>query len=313
MGIRDRFKRQPGVPDDPFSPMPGFRAVFGEETRFVTDGETLTLMRQGRAQATAQDQFTVLEMLADEGRASSRDDGFALWAEEVSRLDDEESLILQLPPRFTGSLRPKVRSWTASADFAIELDLVVGEHPSPCERRGPVVRVGDALYRVSLPLLNVLRAVEDHAGLHGSRRTEAENVRLVARLQRAAQVAAESEDPAARDPHFELPLGALDQFSTVSPSRVGLIVERQGDGSLAVEPDLGPGVDRAMVNRRWHQLDSQPGTDGEPPGVGDVDDEAAVLRAGNTLVLLESDLLAGVREVRRRPLIPADEVRGLDP
>ena len=77
MGLLERLRRKPSVPDDAISPMSGFRIDYGEETRFIADGEALRLMHDGLAQWSAQEQFYVLDMLAEEGRAEVRDDGFA--------------------------------------------------------------------------------------------------------------------------------------------------------------------------------------------------------------------------------------------
>ncbi|WP_066462956.1 DEAD/DEAH box helicase [Sanguibacter suarezii] len=310
MGLIDRLRRRATVPDDPFSPTPGFRIIYGEATRFVVDAETVGLMRDGHAGRSAQEQFFVLDMLAEDGRASSREDGFSVPAEEIARLDDADAIFLGLPPRFTGKFAATVHKWTESRDFRIDVDLRSGAHPVAPDRRGPVVLVDGALQRLSLPALRALRALDDHGALTKEARTEAENVRLVARLQAARQMAAGSDDVSERDARFQLSLGALDKFSTVVPTRVGLAVELQGDGSLAVEPEIGLGVDATMLSKRWQQLDRSQSASPLPGVAGGATEPAvgAVLRAGSTLVLLEPDQLAGVQEVRDRPHIPVGDV-----
>lgn len=305
MGFIERIRRsKPIAPDDDFSPMPGFRVEFGEEMRFIADAGALTLMRAGEAQRTAQEQYYMLDALVDDGRGIAHADGFSISAEEISRLDASDAAVLNLPPRYTGEISTGVHHWTASKDFRVDVELYAGDYPAPAQRRGPAVRVGAQVYRASVPLLRTLRALETHAALPLDARTEARNVELVAELQTAQQLAA-SDDPEVRDGDFGLRLGGLDSFRTVTPTSVGLLVEPQPDGSLRVEPDLGPDVDRELIRKRWHQLDTPAGS-GETgrgrPG-------AAVLRADTNLVLLEPNLLDGVREVRRRPHIPADEVR----
>lgn len=306
MGLIDRIRnRRATVPDDDFSPAPGFRVDYGEETRFVTDAESFALMQEGRAQRIPQEQFYVLDALVDEGKAARLGDGFAVPAEELALLADDDAAVLDLPPRFVGEVHAEVRRWTAHPEFGIDLDLQVGAYPEAPRRRGPVVRVGGRLHRTSLPLLRALRAVEDHGALPPGTRSETDNVRLIAEIQQAQRLAVSGRSDV-RDEHFRVSLGALDSFTTVTPRSVGLLVEPQADGSLVVEPDLGPEVDRSLVAKRWHQLD-RPGrqeTEDAPP-------QAAVLRAGDTLVLLEPEQVAGVREVRRRPRVPADQVRRL--
>ncbi|MBO3084749.1 DEAD/DEAH box helicase [Cellulomonas fengjieae] len=305
MGFIDRIRRnKSAAPDDDFSPMPGFRVDFGEETRFIADVEALTLMRAGRAQRTAQEQYYVLDALADDGRGTAHADGFTLSAEEICRLDTSDAAVLNLPPRYTGKISTTVHHWTASKGFRVEVELYAGAYPAPVQRRGPAVRVGAQVYRASVPLLRTLHALETHAALPADARTEARNVGLVAELQTAQQLAA-SDDPEVRDGDFRLRLGGLDSFRTVTPTSVGLLVEPQPDGSLHVEPDLGPDVDRELIRKRWQQLDTSAGsaqTGGDGP-------DSAVLRAEHDLVLLEPHVIDGIREVRSRPHIPAGEVR----
>ena len=296
MGLIDRIRRRPLVPDDG-APATAFAVELDEETRFVAAAGPLELMRAGTARRSAQEQFLVLDMLADEGRAVPMPDGFTMSAEDVARLADEDASVLGLPPRFRGEIRAKVHRWTESPDFRVDLELVAGPHPEPPTRRGPAVRVGGSWHLASVPLLRTLRALESHAALPRDARTEVENVRLVARLQAARRVAAAGTAELS-DESFHLSLGALDRFETSSPASVGLIVESQPDGSLLVEPDLGPDLDREAVRRRWHQLD----------GSGESRD-GGIIRVDDNLVMLEGTPLRAVREVRSRPRIPSDEAR----
>jgi len=300
MGLLDRLRGRKFVPDDEFSPMPGFRVELDEVTRFITDSASLELMRAGQAQRTAQEQFLVLDMLAEEGRATPADDGFLVDAEEIARLEDDEAAILRLPPRFVGRIESHVTGATPQPTFKIKVRLRTDGHPEPPRRRGPVVKVGTQSWRLSVPLLRTLRAVEEHEAIRQDRTpTELENLRLVARIQQSQVLAAHSEDPRERDSAFTISLRALDQFRTVTPRTVGLLVEPKDDGSLAVEPYLGDGLDHDALRSRWHQLDRP----GAPEFGGDV------IRAENTLIILEDRQLAAVREVRKRPFIPREEAQ----
>ncbi len=300
MSLIDRLRRRPTpAPDDPFAPMPGFRPVYGEETRFVVDSSVLVLLRAGQGQRTTQEQYYLLDALTEEGRAAHTEDGFVVPAEEVARLDADEARVLTLPDRYAGELRARVRSFTSSPEFSVTIHLAVGDHFTPVRRCGPVVQVGSTLQRLSVPLLRSLRAIEDHSGLTPDRRNENQNVGLVAQLQAAQRLASCAESATDRDPLFRLDLGPLERFRTITPETVSLVVEPQPDGSLAVEPDLGREVSQELVARRWHQLDRRSTTEDEA--------EAGVIRAGNDIVLLGPQQLAGVREVRRRPTIPAGD------
>src|SRR5690606_31333602 len=120
-------------------------------------------------------------------------------------------------------------------------------HPEPPRRRGPIVRVDGANFRASVPLLQMLVALDEHEEESKAGWSEMANVRLVARLHDARQLAAAADDPADRDSNLQVALDSLDHFKTVRPDAVGLMVTPQPDGSLSVEPDLGPAVDREQV------------------------------------------------------------------
>ncbi|WP_432543027.1 DEAD/DEAH box helicase [Kineococcus sp. SYSU DK002] len=293
MRLIDRVRRRRPEPSGPETPT-GFRQEFGRYTRFTADPETLSLVRAGQAGRRAQEQYYVLDLLCDDGQATDLDDGFAVSEDVIAGLDALDAAVLGLPSTFDGRLEARVHRYTASPDFRVELDVLVGAHPTTPDRRGPVLRVGGELHRLPTWALKALRAVEHHRSA-GSPRSEDANVRLVAELQTAKSLA-EAESPGS-----SFSLGALDRFTTVVPTSVGLTVEPQPDGSLTVEPDLGPGVDASAAATRWHQV--------EGPSSSGASDEAGVLRIDDTLVLLEEQELAAVREVRQRSVIPAADVR----
>lgn len=300
MKLRDLLRRTPMRPDDPARPMPLFDVTHGETTAFTTHSEVLTELLAGRGQRSAQEQFLVLESLADEGRARAVDNGFEVTADEVSRLTRDEAGLLRLPPRFTGQFGLGFRSVTARPDFAVDLALRTDRYDEPFERAGAVVRLGMAPYArsylLSPPALRALRAIQLHQGLGPSARTEARNTRLVAELQASQRMAA-SDDPSTRDETFALDLGHLRQFTTAVPTKVGLRVEPQDDGSLLVAPHLDLDGDPRALDTRWYQLPDEEDADG------------GVLRVDKQLVLLDREQLEGVREVRRRPRIPREQVQ----
>lgn len=306
MGFIDRLRRRSLVPDDEFSPMPGFRIEFGDVTRFITDSQTLALMREGQAQRSAQEQFLVLDMLTEQGRAEHTDDGFAAPAPEVARLDDADAAALGLPPRFSGDVLASVHRWTAAPDFRVDVLLKGDGHPEAPQRRGPVVRVDGATYRTSLPLLRTLNALEEHAREVEAGWSEIANVRLVAHLQEARELAEHADDPADRDPKLRFTLGSLDRFTTIRPTSVSITATPQPDGSLTIEPDLGPSVDRDQVASRWHHLNKPDGQPGSPQDRSETG--GGILRADETFVLLDPRQVTAIREVQRRPRIAAEDV-----
>lgn len=295
MGIIDRIRRKTAEPQVTAPLDRGFSATFGWYTKFTIGVDELELAKAGRASRAVQEQFYVLDMLTEQGHATDIDEGFAVSEDHLAALEDDDSEVLGLPRRFDGELSARVHKYTASQDFRVQLEVRVGSIAVPPQRTGPVLRVGDELFLLDVPTLTALQAVERHAALPAH--TESANVRLVAELQRAQELSRSATG------RTLFSLGALEKFTTVTPAKVGLVVEPQEDGSLVVEPDLGEGLDRTVVSRRLHQLDRpSAATDGSSD---EVDPPSGVLRVDDTLVLLEADQLAGVQEVRERPRIPA--------
>jgi hypothetical protein len=293
MALKDLLKGRRLRPDNPVAPTPPFDVTNAEDgTTFTTSPEVLAAARQGDAEQTVQEQFLVLDSLAERGLALELPTGFALAPETVAQLDEDEATVLGLPPSFPGSIELDVSGNTTSHGFAVAPLARLAGRTSRARRTGGLVSVGASRYRLTPASLRVLTAVEAHRALDPASRTEVRNVRLVAELQAARRQAERLETP---DRTLStMSLGHLDHFSTRVPDRVGLTVEPRPDGSLTVTPNLGPSLSPDVLDRRWTQLD--------------VADDAGVLRVDDELVLLEPGPLAGVREVLANPHIPADQV-----
>lgn len=310
MSLFSRLRRKAVLPDDDFSPMRGFTVQYGESTTFTAPEDVFVRMVAGSAEKTAQYQYFILEMLADEGHAEAIHGGFQMQAEAISRLEFEDAQLLGLPPVFTGVIQTKVSGWTASSNFEIDVALrLSGSHPEAPKRRGPAIKVAGETFRASVPLLRALRALEEHRATPAERRQEIENIKLVARIQEAQRIAEESNDPAERDANFDINLGALDSFITRTPEKIGLMVDEGPNGSLKISPDIGAAVSPDLLESRWHQLDTAARTHPTDCPPTRVAPQEAVLRVENTLTYLQPQQMEAIAEIRERPVIPADEVQ----
>lgn len=281
-------------PESEQAPVPTFTITFDDEgANFIVEPDDFALLKKGEGQWATQEQFLVLQMLAEQGHARTLPNGFEMSSEDVVRLGEEESEILGLPPRFNGTFVTEVRRDTTSPAFAVNVRARLGGYDNPWERTGPRLAVGSDHFILSTPALHALTALEDHARLSRDERTPPRNVQLVAALQAANALAATGPE-GARDESFALDLGHLNSFTTVIPEAVGLVVEKQTDGSLRVTPDLGVEADPDKLDTRWHQLDG--------------DTEGGVLRVDDQLILLDEQRLAGVRNVLGNRRIPARQV-----
>ncbi len=297
MRLRDLLRSRRMKEDDPAAPMQRYRVQFdGDGANFITTPEDFTELNAGRGQRSTQEQHLVLESLEEQGAAIRLPNGFMIRSADVLRLGEEEAELLGLPSRFPGRFRPEVTGNTTSDRFAVALRPELDGHLEPLSRTGPVIRIGVTDYLLTLRALRAIEAVEHHQSLPKSKRTEAANVRLVAELQSAGaptRSPAESSDEQIRNIPLDLDLGHLQAFTTLQPGRVGLVIDENPDGSLAVTPDLGEGLDLDEMERRWHHL--------RP------DQDEGVIRVGRQLVLLDEDRRKGVEDVLANPVIPAEQ------
>lgn len=258
---------------------------------FLMDGENLRQVQAGEGGAPVQEQLLTLELLCEQSDAERLANGYTVPADNVARLDAELARILRLPPRFDGTIELNVKSNTTSSRFDVIATVGFGSLREPISRTGPMIRVCGDEYILSLPALRSLEAIEHHRALSPSDRTEARNVELVARLQRAKELA-RSGEPELQDENFNPDLRQFERFTTREPQSVGVIAERQADGSLELTPDLGTGASPDQLNSRWHQLEND-----------------RVLRIESELLLLSEKTQQGVREVLAKRRIPKSQVK----
>lgn len=291
MRLRDLLRMRRMRDDDAENPMRRYQVTFDDDgINFVITPDDFATLNQGRGQRSTQEQHVVLEALEEQGAAHRLPNGFVVRSADAVRLAPEECDILALPPRFPGRFRAEVTGNTTTPRFTVAIRPELDGHLEPLARDGAIITVGTSDYLLSPRALQAIQSVERHAALPRERRTEAVNVRLVAELQAARVPIAGAPDA---DAPFDLQLGHMEEFSTALPSRVGLVVHEQNDGSLRVSPDLGEGIDPEALERRWHHLDPE--------------DAEGVIRVDRQLVLLDEPRRKGVAEVLANPVIPADQ------
>jgi len=261
---------------------------------FLIEKAALAELKLGRGSRDAYEQFIVLRMLVEMECAQELPNGFEVSAADIARLGGEEAELLGLPPVYNGDFLTDVRGNTMSASFRFVVKTKIGHHHEPWERTGPFIVVGqDKTFRLTPPMLRALTAVDHHGRLAPEDRTETANVSLIAELQRAN---AEAEaDIAEGGVPLAMNLKHFDGWTTETPDSVSIAVEQNRDGSLAVSPDLGVGIDPDKILARWHQIER-----GESAGV---------IRVDKTLVLMDDKRTAAVREVLSNRHIPANQVK----
>lgn len=259
------------------------RQADSEGMVFYTEPAEMQKLRQGQGEPTRLLQTVALQMLQEQGNADVLPNGYRLASEVVAALDDEQAELLQLPPRFDGSFEARISGHTRKSGFRVQIDAVVDGRELPFQRKGPELNLGGSeSYRLRPAELLALQALEHHQSLPPEKRSEAENLRLMAVLQTA------------RRSGMKLDLASFNALEVVVPEGVGVIATRLPDGSLELCPSLGDGSTPDQLGRRWSQLD--------------LTSDRGVLRVENRLVLLEPEKIAAIREVLGNRRIPADKV-----
>jgi len=262
---------------------------------FLIEKAALAELKLGRGSRDAYEHFIILRMLVEMECAQELPNGFEVSAADIARLGGEEAELLGLPPVYNGDFLTEVRGNTMSPSFSFVVKTKLGHHHEPWDRIGPFIVVGqDKTFRLTPPMLRALTAIESHGRLAPEDRTEMANVSLIAALQRAN---AEAEDDVTDGSGAPLAMNLkhFDRWTTEMPDSISIAVEQNRDGSLAVSPDLGVGIDPDKILARWHQIDR-----GESAGV---------IRVDKTLVLMDEKRTAAVREVLSNRRIPADQVK----
>lgn len=305
MGLLDRIKqRRARRNGDAGSSAPAVFAVSFDSrgATWTAEGGTLEALSAGEHMGGIDEQYVALDMLTEAGSALALSNGFAMTHESLSGLGDGIAHLLGLPPRFVGEFVTEQRQNTTSANFDYQVSARRRQHPEPYAREGARMTVGDETFLLTTPVLHALQAIEEHQKVAVGRRQEADNVYLVAKLQKAQQDAEhfrpDDLDDAENAPAgtaFPLDLGYFAKFTTHVPRRVGLNVRELEDGSLRLAPDLGGGIDPDDVLHRRQQIKDNR--------------ETNVLRVNDAIIYLDKESGDGVKEILRRPHIPADRVQ----
>ena len=240
-------------------------------------------LQAGRGNTTERIQLIVLNMLAEQGLAAPIANGFHIASENVSGMDLEQADILSLPKRFEGGFQASISGRTGHSSFRVSLSAEMPEGAVPFNRKGPFLYLTSTeSYLLTPAELMGLTAWEHHEQLLPEQRNEAENLRLMAKLQTAARSG------------MRVDLSHFDRLDVVVPDNIGVTATRLPDGSLQLCPNLGDGSTPESLERRWAQLDMSA--------------DGGVLRIDNRVVLLDPSKMDGIRNVLAVKRIPAEKV-----
>ena len=230
-------------------------------------------------------QYAYIKGLHEQGYATKNLNGFTVLSEQLVELDDDFFQVFELPGRFPGKYMARFEGSTGQAAFTVNIDLIFADSPPATKyvMYGPFLKLGaDELYRVNPAEWQAFTALNKHAELEPSARSEYENNWMVFQLQIAKQGG------------MNIGLAHFDNLELAHPESVGVSVEQLANGDLALSPTYGAGIAVADIKSRLGQI-----AGGE---------DRCILRVKNKFVLLDEDRLKATEEILSKSRIPKEQV-----
>ncbi|MEI7774472.1 MAG: SNF2-related protein [Verrucomicrobiota bacterium] len=251
--------------------------------------------KRGRADEAGQLGLIRMQMLAECGQAEIKevDAGIFIAAADAVRLDMETREGFLLPPPWPGGMRLRTESVPQSARFSARLGLVDpgAEVRWEWKLRGPIVEIGSESYLPTAAQYAGLLAFQNWRDL--GERDELANLSLLATLREV------------REAGCHIDLDAYDVTLITNAQELSIDARLDGfSGDLILRPMVSgefPDLSADAIEERLRQ------TSGDSP--------RAVLRVGQTIVLLDATQTRQVRALVVRGRVPkaAVEVFQKDP
>lgn len=248
----------------------------------LQDDSVYQQLTQGKGPQLPMVQLIMLKQLAEAGEAEPIKNGYFVPSQFVVLQDSSFNELFGLPPHFDGSFAADVRGVTTQAAFNVRLDprLSSGETVHGYKRTGPYLSLSDdENYLLNSGQLAALTALDTHAVGSSSLSTEEHNLSLIFALKTAA------EDG------FQCDLSHFAKFTVTKPTKVGVAVDHQPDGSILLSPTTDDGTSPDELSAAAQQLDPSTGS--------------RSVRFGDRIVLFDEKRLEAVRQIL--------ENRALDP
>ena len=244
--------------------------------------------KQGRCDETGQLGFIRMQMLAECGQAEVRevDSGIFIAAVDAVRLDRETREGFLLPPPWPGGMRLQTGAVPQSSSFSARLGLVDPGADVRWEWKlsGPILEVEGESYLPTAAQYAALLAFDNWS--NGDDRDEMANLSLLATLREAREA----------DCHIDLE--AYRETLIANAQELSIDARPQsGSGDLILRPVVSgdfPELNADEIERRLGQVSG--------------DAQRAVLRVGQTIVLLDPTQTRQARALVERGRVPQSEV-----
>lgn len=231
-------------------------------------------------------QFIHLQMLLEQGQASSLPNGFSISTEHAIRLGEEFRALFKLDKRFEGKFTISISGETFSNSFSLR---IIPTRPDGREiqhhrlKGGMLQITSEESYLLDEPTWSAFMAVQEHTALPPDHRTEHVNLATIQILQHA------------KEHGVKIDLAHFNDFPIDKANAVQVAAEVAEDGSLRLAPTFNTGHSAQEIASRLGQIRDA--------------SNVASLRIGKSIVVLDEQRLRGVREIIEHHTIPKHQVQ----
>lgn len=231
-------------------------------------------------------QFIHLQMLLEQGQASSLPNGFSISTEHAIRLGEEFRALFKLDKRFEGKFSIPISGETFSSSFSLRIipNRPDGREIPNYRLKGGMLQITpEESYLLNEPTWSAFMAVQEHTALPPDQRTEHVNLATIQILQHAKEHGA------------KIDLAHFNDFPIDKANVVQVAAEVAEDGSLRLAPTFNTGHSAQEIASRLGQIRDA--------------SNVASLRVGKSIVVLDEQRLRGVREIIEHHTIPKHQVQ----
>lgn len=231
-------------------------------------------------------QYIHLQILVEQGQATSLPNGFCINTEHAVRLGEEFRLLFRLDNKFNGKFLVSISGETFNDDFCLRITPTRfdGRQIPVFKLKGGMLQItSEEYYLLDEPTWTAFMAIQEHDSLPGDLRTEHVNLATLQILQQAKHHGA------------NLDLGHFNNFPIQKTNAIQVAAELRDDGSLYLKPVFTTGHDATEIFSRLGQIQ----------GATNV----AALRIGKSIVVLDEQRLRGVQEILVNHTIPKHQVQ----
>lgn len=253
---------------------------------FFIPHETYKALRDGNGDNFLLYQFIHLQMLEEQGIASSFPNGFNIPTDQAIRLGKEFRELFGINASFSGKYFIHIEGETFKPSFSVKITPTRpdGREILNFKLKGGILQITpEEFYLLNEPNWTAFAAVGEHEALASDLRTEHVNLATIQILQHAKKLGA------------NIDLGHFEDFPISKAEAIHVAAEIGEGGSLHLAPVFDTGHNALDIASRLGQLQSAA--------------HVASLRIGKSIVVLDEQRLRGVREIIEHHTIPKHQVQ----